>query len=72
MVTNTIKQYVGNIAKTSIPNATNPFLPCELIPEQGFIWQANYYERIIKSQREYYNVSKYIWNNPTNWTKREL
>jgi REP element-mobilizing transposase RayT len=29
------------------------------------IWQRNYYERIIPTEREYQKVERYILNNPT-------
>ena len=32
----------------------------------GPLWQRNYYDKIIRTQREYINISKYIRNNPTN------
>lgn len=28
------------------------------------LWQRNYYERIIRNEREYFNVKDYIVNNP--------
>ena len=31
------------------------------------VWQRNYYERIIRTQRELNNVRRYIRNNPANW-----
>jgi REP element-mobilizing transposase RayT len=31
------------------------------------IWQRNYYERIIRDEKAYFNISKYIRNNPANW-----
>jgi REP element-mobilizing transposase RayT len=33
----------------------------------GKPWQRNYYERIIRSDRELYNVRKYIAENPLKW-----
>jgi putative transposase len=34
-------------------------------------WQSNYYERIIRDQKEYNNVAAYIRNNPLNWKADE-
>jgi putative transposase len=34
-------------------------------PQQ--IWQRNYYERIIRNEQSYKNISDYIMNNPTKW-----
>ncbi len=31
------------------------------------VWQRNYYEHIIRDERSYQNISKYIINNPVNW-----
>lgn len=31
------------------------------------IWQQNYYDHIIRSDRDYYNICEYIQNNPRKW-----
>jgi len=31
------------------------------------IWQRNYYEHIIRNEKEYYEIKKYIKYNPMNW-----
>ncbi len=33
------------------------------------IWQRGYYEHIIRNEKEYYAISKYIINNPIKWGK---
>lgn len=34
----------------------------------GFpVWQRNYYEHIIRSEKEYLQIEAYIENNPANW-----
>ena len=33
------------------------------------IWQRNYYEHIIRNEREYLEIIQYIQNNPLNWNK---
>ncbi len=38
----------------------------------GKLWQRNYYERIIRDEPSYINISKYIKNNPTNWNNDKL
>jgi putative transposase len=40
---------------------------------RGFpIWQRNYFEHIIRSEKEYLQIQAYIENNPANWvTDRE-
>lgn len=35
------------------------------------IWQRNYYERIIRNQKEFDTISEYIINNPSNWLTDE-
>ncbi len=32
-----------------------------------FAWQTRFYERIIKHEKAYKNITKYIYNNPLNW-----
>ncbi len=36
-------------------------------PFNGKLWQRNYYERIIRNEKAYYNISAYINNNPEKW-----
>ena len=31
------------------------------------LWQANYYDHIIRNETEYQNISEYIANNPIKW-----
>lgn len=31
------------------------------------IWQKSYYEHIIRDEKEYYKINKYIQNNVLNW-----
>jgi REP element-mobilizing transposase RayT len=33
------------------------------------LWQRNYYERVIRSEREYENICNYILNNPLHWNE---
>lgn len=35
------------------------------------IWQRNYYEHIIRNEKEYYAICDYIINNPINWKEDE-
>jgi REP element-mobilizing transposase RayT len=35
----------------------------------GKIWQRNYYERIIRNERDLDNIRTYIRNNPGNWER---
>ncbi|MCL5429193.1 MAG: transposase [Chloroflexi bacterium] len=34
-------------------------------------WQRNYFERIIRNEREFEATYQYIYANPSNWTKDE-
>ncbi len=36
------------------------------------IWQRNYYEHIIRDERDYQNILDYIETNPVNWEKDEV
>ncbi len=33
------------------------------------VWQRNYYEHIIRNDREMDNITRYIESNPLNWTE---
>lgn len=33
----------------------------------GKLWQRNYYEHIIRNQKSYETISKYIIENPAKW-----
>lgn len=33
------------------------------------LWHWNYFDRIIRNQYAYSNISRYIKNNPVNWKK---
>jgi hypothetical protein len=36
-------------------------------PFPGKLWQRNYYERIIRNEREMNRIRHYIINNPSQW-----
>ncbi len=36
------------------------------------IWQRNYYEHIIRNEKEYLKIQEYIHNNPLNWKNDEF
>jgi len=40
---------------------------CGWKPFNGKLWQRNYYEHIIRNNRSYEIISKYIANNPAKW-----
>jgi putative transposase len=33
------------------------------------VWQRNYYERVIRNEREWHAIQQYILDNPANWDK---
>ncbi len=35
------------------------------------VWQRNYYDHIIGTEKEYENIASYIAENPMNWLKDE-
>lgn len=35
------------------------------------VWQRNYYEHIIRDEKDYGNIVEYIYQNPLNWEKDE-
>jgi len=54
---------IGDIIKTykSITNKKiNKIISME-------VWQRNYYEHIVRNEKELYNIYQYIENNPINW-----
>ena len=65
-----VLQYAPSDAPLDTPNEN---APNENAPSgAGSIWQRNYYESIIRSERAYRNISNYIINNPKNWNKDKL
>jgi putative transposase len=36
-----------------------------------FMWQPGYYDRVIRSEKEYINIQNYIDNNPDQWYLNE-
>ena len=38
----------------------------------GKFWQRNYYEHIIRNEKSFENIAKYIIDNPKMWTKDKL
>ena len=51
----------------SIPQIIRSF-KIMVTKEIGYsIWQRNYYEHIIRNKKEYYQICKYIEQNPLKW-----
>ena len=51
---------------------TRVHLPIEKIDVNQSIWQRNYYDIIIRNEKSYHRISRYIKNNPKNWKEDEL
>ena len=58
-------------ATPTIPRIINSYK--SIITRQiGYlIWQRNYYEHIIRNEKEYYKIVEYIENNPLKWKEDE-
>jgi len=41
------------------------------LPHQFFAWQPRFYDRIIRDEKELWNVRNYIRNNPLKWEEDE-
>lgn len=52
----TVARYINGLRKT--PGA--------------MVWQRNYYERIIRNEKEFNNIQGYIEDNPARWEEDEL
>lgn len=35
------------------------------------VWLRNYYEHIIETEKEYFNIANYIHDNPMNWGEKD-
>ena len=58
-------------ATPTIPKIINS-LKSIISKEIGYsIWQRNYYEHIIRNEKEYFKIKEYIINNPYNWEEDE-
>ena len=58
------KQTLGKIVRWFKARATKMIRDSG---EKGFQWQRNYYEHIIRNEREFMAIRKYISNNPAQW-----
>lgn len=57
-------QTIGAIVRGYKPAVTKQL---NLINNGIVVWQRNYYEHIIRDERSYERISKYIINNPAKW-----
>lgn len=66
---NTGELSTGELSKGELSMGELQFAPTtkKIIQLNFKIWQRNYYEHIIRDEKAYQNISKYIINNPKNW-----
>lgn len=56
--------------KTQTTNEYIKMVKCGILkPFEKRVWQRNYYEHIVRSERELNDIRKYIEGNPINWIK---
>jgi len=54
-------------APPTVPKIINAYKSI-VSKEIGYsIWQRNYYEHVIRNEKEYYEIKNYIQNNIINW-----
>ncbi|MBR0076834.1 MAG: hypothetical protein IJP72_00370 [Bacteroidales bacterium] len=63
--------------KSSTINRIDDWIDSNSVPMAKFnnthsLWQANYYDHIIRNAAEYQNISDYIVNNPMKWEEDTL
>jgi len=75
-ISSTAKRQFGQMDPNSIPVIVRAFKSAvtkrinNLRQTSGqSVWQRNYYEHIIASERDYEEISDYILFNPLNWNK---
>lgn len=68
----------GNVSGSSgTPTPTNQKIPFLISTLKRLtnreakinLWQRNYYEHVIRNEKEYYGILEYIEYNPYNWKK---
>ncbi len=61
-----------SIAVRSYKSAVTRAARLALLPAQAMVWQAGFYEHVIRDQRDLDRVRMYIRNNPLQWHMDEL
>ncbi|WP_321343448.1 transposase [uncultured Draconibacterium sp.] len=62
-----VLQYAPSDAPSNAPSSAPSGAQGGALSGEGSIWQRNYYESIIRTERAYRNISNYIINNPLKW-----
>ena len=64
--TKKINLFLNSSSAPAAPSSESLFAP-----SYNKIFQRNYYEHIIRNQRDYNRIEKYIIDNPGNWMKKK-
>ena len=69
--TKKINQFLNSTGESQFaPTTESQFAPTEFYKNK--IFQRNYYEHIIRNQKDYNRIEQYIIDNPMNWKKKKL
>ena len=66
----TLGSIIGSF-KSRCVNGNLNYIEENGVNESGKFWQRNYYERIIRNNRELIGIRQYIRNNPMKWIEGE-
>jgi REP element-mobilizing transposase RayT len=63
--------------KSAVISKINDFIDEERLPIEKYnrerrFWQRNYYDHIIRNERSYYNIKRYIELNPKKWGEDKI
>ena len=63
--------------KSTVLNAIDDYIDENKIDYPKFnrqnpLWQSNYHDRVIRNEKEFYQIKNYIQNNPNNWVDDSL
>jgi len=47
-------------------------LDIEKFNQKNRLWQRNYWDRVIRNEKEYERIAEYIYTNPVNWVNDKL
>ena len=67
----TIGEIVCSFKTRTTGHAIKEIKKGNLLPFDKRFWQRNYYEHIIRNEKEYYKIVEYIENNPLKWEEDE-
>ena len=66
-VSDIVGAYKSLVANGCLDNWKSKWVGVNPTPMMGKLWQRNYYEHIIRDEKSYETISKYIMNNPAKW-----